>query len=342
MTSTLATLADVQAQRTRALPAKVADNPFRTLVLDPVQRRNAALDAIFYDVGAVTEAETPELAFWLAREGAILWVPLKGERLQVHLTKQEFFGAANAPVGAIAVAGVGSSALGAAAFARNVADAIGKPVAAVVSGYGLADVLTEAMGGFFWFGGLNSLRHSFEGLDRFTKLFTVSEQAAELGDGVEWARLSKDTATLVDLLEDERLEADLLIGHSKGNLVISEALYAIQAKSETKLHLLAKTKRIVTLSARIGMPPPFRKVLDVIGQWDAFGALNSRPDIPADYVVPNAWHSTNPAFPLGMGIRVTEMLRKVLPMFDEPMPAPESARRSGLVDLPQLIATAQV
>ncbi|MFC5462080.1 hypothetical protein [Massilia niabensis] len=41
----------------------------------------------------------------------------------------------------LAVAGVGSSALGTAAFARNVADAFGEPVAGLVSGYGMADLL---------------------------------------------------------------------------------------------------------------------------------------------------------------------------------------------------------
>ena len=43
---------------------------------------------------------------------------------------------------------------------------IGEPVAAVVSGYGLADLATEALGGFFLFGAANSLRHGFEWLDR--------------------------------------------------------------------------------------------------------------------------------------------------------------------------------
>lgn len=66
----------------------------------------------------------------------------------MFLTPEDFL--RHAPsANALAIAGVGSSALGAAAFARNVADGLGEPVAAVVSGYGLADVLTEALGGFF-------------------------------------------------------------------------------------------------------------------------------------------------------------------------------------------------
>ena len=62
-------------------------------------------------------------------------------------TVDDFADAGGSEIRTLVVAGVGSSALGAAAFARNVADACGTPVAAVVSGYGLADLLTEALGG---------------------------------------------------------------------------------------------------------------------------------------------------------------------------------------------------
>ncbi|WP_246729269.1 hypothetical protein [Rhizobium ruizarguesonis] len=68
-------LANVQMERTAALPEKLADNAFRTITLDGLQRRNAVLDAVFYDVNTITAEETPRLAFWLAREGAIILVP---------------------------------------------------------------------------------------------------------------------------------------------------------------------------------------------------------------------------------------------------------------------------
>lgn len=209
----LSVLTNVQLERAAALPAKFTDNPFRAVTLDAIQRRNAVLDAVFYDVNAVTHEETPDLAFWLAREGAIILVPPTGEgRLRVFLTPQDYLQKA-APVAALAVAGVGSSALGAAAFARNIADGLGQPVAAVVSGYGIADILTEALGGFFWFGALNSIRHVFEPLDAFTKMFSRTEL---LENGNLWTRTSKDTETVVALLEDERFSPRVLAGHSKG------------------------------------------------------------------------------------------------------------------------------
>ncbi|EPE94813.1 hypothetical protein [Rhizobium grahamii] len=53
----------------------IEDNPVRAATLDGLQRRNAVLDAVFYDIDVITEDETKVLAFWLAREGAIALVP---------------------------------------------------------------------------------------------------------------------------------------------------------------------------------------------------------------------------------------------------------------------------
>ena len=338
MASTLSSFRAVQVERAAALPQKLADNPVRALALEPVRRRNAFLDSVFYDVGTIKNSETAELSFWLAREGAILIVPPTGRgSLSVCLTTDEFFVARNNDVAALAVAGVGSSALGAAAFARNIADALDAPVAAVVSGYGLADVLAEALGGFFLFGALNSLRHTFEELDNLSKSASMSGRSIATTNG---ARVSEDTATVIGLLEDSRFKATLLVGHSKGNLVISEALYAIKARNEAKANALAKRCGIITVSAKIGMPPIFPRVVDVMGQWDGFGLLNSRLDIETDYVVPNAWHSTNREFPLGMGIDVTRTIKAVMPMLagaDRSI-RPRRSLAPRLIDLPQLAA----
>ncbi|APG86812.1 hypothetical protein SAMCCGM7_pB0096 (plasmid) [Sinorhizobium americanum CCGM7] len=332
----LSVITNVQIERAAAFPVKFADNPVRAISLDTIQRRNAILDAVFYDVDAVTEEETPDLAFWLAREGAVILVPPTGSgRLKVFLSAEDFLKEASRAA-ALAIAGVGSSALGAAAFARNVADAIDGPVAAVVSGYGIADVLTEALGGFFWFGALNSVRHAFEPLDAITKMFSRSENAKN----DSWTRTSKDTETVIALLQDKRFSPGLLVGHSKGNLVLSEALYALAKEQPRVAQLVSTQSRIVTISAKIGMPSVFNNVIDVMGEWDWFGALNSRPDIRADLVVPHAWHSTNPHFPMGMGIDVTRYLSDAMTMFETETPPARTARLSLVLDAPQRAAAA--
>ena len=60
------------------------------------------------------------------------------------------------------VTGVGSSALGSAAFAWNVSESLRQPVAAIVPGYGLADLIPQALGGWFGFGLHDFLRRQVQ------------------------------------------------------------------------------------------------------------------------------------------------------------------------------------
>ncbi len=312
MLGSAASLGAAQVVRALSLPEQLnAPSPQREAALEALRQRNAFLDFLFYDVGAVSPAEAACIAPRWAAEGAILLVPPSGsDQLQLCLSVEDFVKAGGSGVSALVVAGVGSSALGSAAFARNVADAIGRPVAAVVSGYGLADLATEALGGFFWFGYLNQARHVFERLDRATEPKMVDEPATIGASGSTLVRSSRDTRTVLALLEDDRLSFDLLSGHSKGNLVISEALYALMRGSPGRARALAASSTIVTVSARIAMPKTFERVVDVMGGWDWFGGLNSRLDIEAEHVVAQAWHHTNTELPAHLP--VTRALRRAL------------------------------
>jgi len=62
----------------------------------------------------------------------------------------DWVSAAGQAVRAASLTGVGSSALGSVAFAWNISTALDEPVAAIVPGYGVADVIRQALGG--WFG----------------------------------------------------------------------------------------------------------------------------------------------------------------------------------------------
>ncbi|MFW5678806.1 MAG: hypothetical protein ACOC3D_00945 [Pseudomonadota bacterium] len=274
-------------------------------------QRNALLDTIFYDVNNLTDEEVASLRPWLAKEGAILVVPPSGgSSLEVYASLADFESVGTRRrLGALAVAGVGSSALGAAAFARNVADAYGGPVAAVVSGYGLADLLTEALGGFFWFGQLNGLRHLFELVeDPLAFLEPYNQSRGTLASPL--LHLSRDTRTVYRLLMAPGANFDLVVGHSKGNLVLSEALYGLARLHPERAADLARAMTIVTVSAVIAMPSLFPRIIDVIGELDDFGRFNSRRDIDPDVVVPEAWHHTNTALPGALA--VTPVLEKVL------------------------------
>jgi hypothetical protein len=154
-----------------------------------------------------------------------------GGAVRLCPTIDDFFDHGGGKISTLAIAGVGRSALGSAAFTRNVAEATGRSAAAVVSGYGLADAATEA-------------------------LYGLVEHHAE------------------------------------------------------RAQAFAKTVRIITVSARIYMPRPFRDIVDVMGEWDWFGEMNSRPDLKVDVSVKGAWHHTNTEIPTHLP--VTQTLRGIL------------------------------
>jgi hypothetical protein len=294
MLSSQLSLASAQLARNSAAEISESHTPWREAALEGLRRRNAVLDALFYDVGKIAHEEAVRLSPWLAKEGAILIVPPTGAGpLKLCPTIADFIDAGGRSIRALAVAGVGSSALGSAAFARNVADAFGQPVAAVVSGYGLADVATEAAGGWFWFGTLNKMRHDLEPLDEPSRRL----QATQVLDGASASsmtlhRLSLDTKAVYALLSDSRFEFSLLTGHSKGNLVISEALYELD-RADASVRRPDADAWLVTISAVIAMPPRYKRIIDVIGDFDWFGALNSRLDMKVEKRPHMAWHHTN-------------------------------------------------
>ena len=292
--------AHLSAQLSRNSASEIAESPskLREAALEKFRRRNAALDAIFYDVGKITPEEAGAIAPWLAREGALLIVsPSANKSLRLYTDVESFADDGGQDLRVLAVSGVGSSALGSAAYARNVADAVGEPVAALVSGYGLSDLLTEASGGWFWFGALNSMRHGFEVLDKQLHFAANDSDLATrvaINTPLNQARTSLDTRVLTRLLADRRFDFRLLTGHSKGNLVISEALYNLGGAGPLDAH---RRRTVVTLSATVTMPAYLKKVVNVMGGWDWLGSLNSRPSLQLERHHPRAWHHTNTAVP---------------------------------------------
>ncbi|AYG59791.1 hypothetical protein [Rhizobium jaguaris] len=309
MFQTAFTLTLTQFARTLTLPERLQRSPVRNLTLEALRQRNTALDALFYDVKVITPEEAFYISGSLAAEGSIMIVPPSGgAKLTLCETLEEFVVRGGQEARALAAAGIGGSALGAAAFARNVANAIGAPVAVVVSGYGLADIITEAFGGHFFFGHLKGLRPIFEILDDLAgrpQFGVADENGGEIA-----ARSSLNTRTVRALLADPRLSFRLLAGHSKGNLVISAALHDLCEEDEARAAQLAETVKIITVGTRIAMPPTFSDVVDVIGEWDWFGEMNSRPFIPADQRIPHAWHHTNTD--LNGHLPVTSVLKQIL------------------------------
>ncbi|EXI67929.1 MAG: hypothetical protein AW08_01533 [Candidatus Accumulibacter adjunctus] len=125
---------------------------------------NSGLDALFYDVPALAQREVEWLWNEHLAEGAILLVdPRNDGHVGIRCTDEagvfaECRGRGENVGVAVAIPGVGSSALGAAALGRNVADYLGRTVTVIVAGYGKSDLVADALGGWLVLEAHNQLR----------------------------------------------------------------------------------------------------------------------------------------------------------------------------------------
>jgi len=258
------------------------------------KQRNAVLDNFFYDTKRLSLEERAKLTPLADREGSIIVVPpRKSDRKIRHYSSAlRFMTKEGQGIRAIAVAGVGSSALGTAALARELADALDTDVAGIVPGYGLSDMMSEALGGWFAFGAADRIRSSVE------RAFARMRPAA-LADSVTAG--SDAAATLSEILLAAPLKLDTLVAHSKGALVLAHALERYVDDLEGEDSPLYKRLHIVTLGAVVAVPAEFKHVKQYLGAYDWFGGANSSLGVKHERVQ-GASHHLNPGFPYHMDV----------------------------------------
>lgn len=275
-------------------------NPFKTS--NGFLYGSAAADKAFYDVDSLNKREFNYLVEQTTVEGAIL-VALPSGRSEMGIIKYKDFAELKAGGGTslkrFSVAGVGSSDVGAAALARTLADFYQEPVGAIVAGYGVADMMQEAMGGWFALGGLNRAMSFFDSPAASLSLGDANEDYDKVIDKV--ANLSPDTKTLLALLNDADRKIVSLVGHSKGALSISLALQALGKQGNSALLKKAKNIDLVTFGAVVDFPEGFESVRQFLGAIDWFGGMNSQSSI-AHERVPNAWHHLNTSMPYHLDV----------------------------------------
>ena len=257
-----------------------------------IKQRNAFFDSLFYDVCKLKPEETDGLSPLLNREGSIINVPpaASNRPIKHYRNATEFLREQQSDVRAVVVAGVGSSALGTAALARNVANAYGIDAAGIISGYGASDMLAEAMGGWFFYGATDAMQHEIrEAINRLPKTFANSSKQATSSES---ALRQTDISTLDEILGASPPKLSLLVGHSKGDLLIDFALERFAKKHNNTAHPFCEELRIVTFGAVTDLPRQFKRVHQFIGSIDWFGGMNSRLDVP-HIKIPNAWHHLN-------------------------------------------------
>jgi hypothetical protein len=266
------------------------------------QQRNALLDKFFYDTASLTVEEKAKLSPLVDREGSIIVVPPSNSDRQIRHYKRalRFMSKEGRTIRAIAVAGVGNSALGTAALARNVADALNTDVAGIVTGYGFSNMVTEALGGWFAFGAAGRIRHTMEKF--FESLRTTMPAAiGPVGSAASSLPGDNDVATLSEILLAHPPELEYLVAHSKGSLVASYALQQYVEDLDGDESTLFDRLRITTLGAVVGLPPAFKNVKQYLGAFDWFGRANSRLGVEHERV-PEAGHHFNPGFPGSMSV----------------------------------------
>lgn len=273
-----------------------------------LQGRNTLADWMFYDIGALTPAELSLLSAQTNTEGAILVVEPRGPGPSVHVQKFTEFRAFRTAPGDLlrhfTVAGVGSSDVGAAALARTLANHVDAPVGAIVAGYGLSDLFTEALGGWFFFGALNRAARA---LSRLADADVQDPGGASTAAGTTrppplGSVLSPDTRTLLRLLDEPERRVETLLGHSKGCLSIAYALRAIAGRTEGDAFARARDIDVITTGAVVDFPRGLDRLRQYLGALDWFGGMNSSLDLPHTRV-PNAWHHLNTTMAFHMDLR---------------------------------------
>ena len=274
-----------------------------------LKQRNEFFDNLFYDVGSLSAKEKQQLSPIVNREGSVIVVAPSDAVHPIHSYQNtaEFLESEHSNVRALIVAGVGSSVIGTAALARNVADACDLEVAGVVSGYGASDMITEAMGGWFFYGAADAFRLQLrKAMDYWDDYFTEKPFDMRIDKPAsskkEFFPRNRDINAVADILESATSNISLVVGHSKGNLLVDFALERFVKKIGRKGHRYFDDLNIVTLGAVTNFPDKFKNVHQYIGSIDWFGALNSRLDIE-HRLVNGAWHHLNTRYPSHLSVQ---------------------------------------
>lgn len=282
--------------------------------LESIKKRNEFFDFLFYDTGALSNEEKSKLSPMENREGSVILVSPEhsNRKIKGYLNARDFLKSDVSSVKALVVAGVGSSVVGTAALARNIANAYDIDVAGVVSGYGAADLITEAMGGWFFYGAADAFKHqlrkNIENIDSLLSLNPLWSPPKKTATQESITKLA-DLDSVLKILSSDTINLSLVVGHSKGNLILD---YAIEAfNKENQHHKYFDSLHIVSLGAVTDFPHRFKNIHQFIGAIDWFGGMNSRFDVEHTKI-DGAWHHLNTATPFSMNVE--NILRNKLPL----------------------------
>jgi hypothetical protein len=303
------------------------------IVLEPMRwvlrAGNTLLDTLFYDVNdVVTEllwhglmvttigdapasgTSTTSQAFGLLNlgalsnpEGSLIVVDAGGEpHVQSFADVPSFLKTLDrgaAKIETMSITGVGSSALGSVAFAWNLSTALDQKVAAIVPGDGVADVVQQALGGWFGFG-LHGwwLKQAAQSV-----LARAAPATARIGrrlmmtvpghEGIVHFQHGSGSSDVLHAVLKKTRAIKRLVGHSKGALAIENAVRDLEDEFTRGLE-------VVTFGCPISEDAAGAKYLQFLGMIDGIGWLNAWGNLPDMAIF--AHHGTNTTIPLSMPV----------------------------------------
>lgn len=276
------------------------------MALGGVHLGACAMDALTSDVTTLSPDEQTALGLMDVTAGAVLVVGPSGSDRGIRLVPQsaalaDGFGG----IDTLVVAD-GASALAAAALGRAVADAVEKPVAALVPAFGLAEVAAEELGGRLAFGFADDMM-------RLTRAMVAAAapHLVEAGDEPVPADM------LTTLLDRDQVGIRLLVGHGRGAFIIADSLDRLPDRR--------RRLTVVTLGAQARVPEDV-EAYQVIGALDALGWLNACSE-KGRRVLPGVGHHLNRWVP--GHLPVADILREILGARPKDAAPPVSAAAAG-------------
>jgi hypothetical protein len=310
-------------------------------------RSDSETDETFYDAARLTDEERNQAdaatAAQTTPEGSILLVEpgtkthgfrgftctdpsLRGEARAKNVVDlfERYLGSNPKNVArTVVVPGCGSSPVGAAALGKTVAEAIGRPVAAIVAGNGAVDKWCEALSGGMLMGPAANMLSAFgrplEFLVRMNPfvLHWAKACARELTDAIPEAatlfellrrRLVDETSDRMVLSDAAEWKFDMIVSHSKGNWAVHAALLQFELDVAERIEppvAVGGHIDVVTFGAWVDLPDQNRLVRDLfhyhryLGSHDPLALLNSSSWALARLVFARQFDAIRAAAPSG-------------------------------------------
>lgn len=235
-----------------------------------LRRRRDLIDALLYDAKRLDKRDRQALETADAPEALIVAHP-KGRRpVCVYPSAKAWSMSIDAETRLLSLVGPGASALTAAAFARQIADARGEPV------------LTAAP--------------SREPLDLILDLIAPVERSIGRPQGGAVRTDRRRITALLQLLE-RAAQLRVVISHGLGGVTLSDLMTAEAAAAQERRKPIAPAGlRLVTLGGAPSLPSRF-ETSHGVGAFDAFGWAISDPVESMAQVAPFSGPAVNPRTP---------------------------------------------